>query len=99
MVDRFYRKVNPVDGTSSAATADGGRRLTVRTLEPATHALDVQWEINGHAVPAAAGQRTLVLTPEQAGATVTATVSDATTFVRNPAYLTTHLTQKVTFAP
>jgi hypothetical protein len=99
MVDHFYRKLKPVDGTSSKVTANGGRELTVRTLEPATHALEVHWAIDGVELPAAAGRRTLVLTPEQAASasTVTATVSDTTSFVRNPAYLTTQLTQKVTF--
>jgi hypothetical protein len=99
MVDHFYRKLKPIDGTSSKTTADGSREFTVRTLQPATHSLDVHWAIDGVAVPDADGARTLTLTPEQAASAtkVTATVSDATSFVRNPSYLTTHLTQTATF--
>jgi hypothetical protein len=99
MVDHFYRKLKPVDGTASASTPGGGRALTVRTLQPATHSLDVHWAIDGIAVPDAAGRRTLTLTAAEVAAAheVTASIVDNTPLVRNPDYRAKDLTRTVTF--
>jgi hypothetical protein len=95
MVDHFYRKLKPVDSATPQGAAAAGTVLRVTTLQPATHALDVRWAVDGAEVAEARGQRTFAITPElaEARAEVTATVADLTPFVRNPAYLSTHLTQ------
>jgi hypothetical protein len=64
--------------------------LWVETQHPRFHELDVSWELNGEEVPDTNHSRNLELAVlgVEAGDTVSVTVSDATDFVRDPAFQT-----------
>jgi len=99
MVDHFYRRVKPIASATPAGAVAPGTTLQVTTLQPATHALDIRWAIDGQDVPAAAGSRSFAVTPEIAAAhsSVTVTVSDQTPLVRNPSYRSRDLTQTLSW--
>lgn len=61
--------------------------LWLETPHPTYHLLDVAWSVDGAEVAGAAGSRDLVLADLDldAGQTITATVTDPTAFVRDPA--------------
>jgi len=74
------------DATPTAAPVGADRVLWVEPMRPVSHSLTTTWKVDGAELPGDADSldlRTLGLTP---GAhTVTATVSDPTEFVRDPA--------------
>jgi hypothetical protein len=90
MTQKIAAKVKLVDA-STPTTAQPGRTDTVwvETQHPVDHELDVTWAVDGTAVPDTGNARSLDLSKLNlaAGAThsLTATVVDPTTFVRDPA--------------
>ncbi|MFC3501586.1 M64 family metallopeptidase [Micromonospora krabiensis] len=89
MTERIAAKVAILSGGTPADAPIGADRIvTVETLHPVSHELSVTWSVDGGA-PAGTGNarsldlRTLRLTPGRH--TVTATVTDPTPFVRDPA--------------
>src|SRR5262249_7927743 len=102
MTRQISSRVKLVDG-STPTTTQPGRTDTVgvETQHPVDHELDVTWNVDGTDVPAN-NARSLDLSKLNlaAGATHTlsATVVDPTTFVRDPAIRSgTALTQKLTW--
>ncbi|WP_270028204.1 M64 family metallopeptidase [Solirubrobacter phytolaccae] len=90
MTQRIAARVNLVDGSTPTAAPVGNKdTLWLDTVQPVDHDLNVAWTLDGTAVPSSANRRTLklgdlLLTPGQTH-TVTATISDPTSFVRDPA--------------
>ncbi|WP_157252663.1 M64 family metallopeptidase [Nonomuraea typhae] len=87
MVQRITAKTDVIQGSAPTGSPVGADRvLWVEPMRPPAHALAVSWSVDGAAVPTtedALDLRTLNLTPGRH--TVTATVSDPTGFVRDPA--------------
>ncbi|MBM0230906.1 hypothetical protein JNW91_02860 [Micromonospora sp. STR1_7] len=89
MTERIASRVGIVQGGTSIDQPVGADRLLwVDTLHPVSHALTVTWSVDGRAVPQTGNARhldlrTLRLSPGRH--TVTATVTDPTEFVRDPA--------------
>ncbi|MBM0274404.1 M64 family metallopeptidase [Micromonospora tarensis] len=89
MTERIAGRVGILPGGTATDQAVGADRLLwVDTLHPVSHALTVTWSVDGRAVPRTGNARhldlrTLRLTPGRH--TVSATVSDPTDFVRDPA--------------
>lgn len=88
LVKRIYAYVSPIDSVSPAAptlpfTVGGSARLSVSPLVPASHALRVEWSVDGNRV--ATGNSYLFDFASLAVGThvVKATVTDETTRVRN----------------
>ncbi|MFG3505024.1 M64 family metallopeptidase [Streptomyces sp. NPDC047821] len=89
MVRAISSKVNLVQGhTPNAAPIGADRTVWVDTLHPLGGELDVVWQLDGRPVRPAAGARTLDLRRldlVRGRHTLTATVTDPTPFVRDPA--------------
>ncbi|MGI5479736.1 M64 family metallopeptidase [Streptomyces lavendofoliae] len=89
MVRAISSKVNLVQAhTPNAAPVGADRTVWVETLHPTGGELDVLWRLDGRPLRSAAGARTLDL--RRLGVapgrhTLTATVTDPTPFVRDPA--------------
>ncbi|MDG4808928.1 M64 family metallopeptidase [Micromonospora sp. WMMD1120] len=89
MTERIAGRVAILAGGTATDQAVGADRLLwVDTLHPVSHALTVTWAVDGRTVPRTGNARhldlrTLRLTPGRH--TVTATVTDPTDFVRDPA--------------
>jgi hypothetical protein len=103
MTQKIAAKVKLVDA-STPTTTQPGRTDTVwvETQHPVDHELDVTWAVDGSAVPDTGNSRSLDLSKLSlaAGSThsVTATVVDPTTFVRDPAIRNgAGLTQKLSW--
>jgi IgA peptidase M64 len=100
MTQRISSRVKLVDASTPTTGQVGNTdTLWLDTQHPVDHQLDVTWSIDGAVVAAAANRRTLKLSGLSAGThTVTAKVSDPTTFVRDPAIQNgTALTQTLTW--
>jgi hypothetical protein len=89
MVRAISSKVNLVQGhTPHTAPIGADRTVWVETLHPTGGALDVTWRLDGRPVRSAAGARTIDLRRLDVAPgrhTLTATVTDPTPFVRDPA--------------
>jgi hypothetical protein len=103
MTQKISSKVKLVD-SSTPTTAQVGNtdELWVETQHPVDHELDVTWAVDGTTVANTSNSRNFSLADQHlaAGAThtVTATVVDPTTFVRDPAIRSSSaLTQKLTW--
>ncbi|MET8308734.1 M64 family metallopeptidase [Micromonospora sp. NPDC005173] len=89
MTERIAGRVGIMQGgTATEQPVGADRVLWVDTLHPVSHALAVTWSVDGKAVPRTGNARhldlrKLRLAPGQH--TVTATVTDPTPFVRDPA--------------
>lgn len=89
MTERIADRVDLVQGgTPTDQPVGADRLLWVDTLHPVSHALTVSWSVDGRAVPRTGNARhldlrTLRLPPGRHA--VTATVTDPTEFVRDPA--------------
>ncbi|MEU8083068.1 M64 family metallopeptidase [Micromonospora sp. NPDC049101] len=89
LTERIAGRVGIVEGgTATDQPVGPDRLLWVDTLHPVSHALTVTWSVDGRAVPRTGNARhldlrTLRLKPGRH--TVTATVTDPTEFVRDPA--------------
>jgi hypothetical protein len=102
MTQRISSRVKLVDAsTPTAAPVGNTDTLWLDTQHPVDHQLNVTWSLDGTVVPNSANRRNLMLgdLALTAGAhTVTAKVSDPTTFVRDPAIQNgTALTQTLTW--
>ncbi|MFF5052958.1 M64 family metallopeptidase [Micromonospora sp. NPDC000663] len=92
MTERIADRVSIVQGgTATDQPVGADRLLWVDTLHPVSHALAVTWSVDGRVVPRTGDARyldlrTLRLRPGRH--TVTATVTDPTEFVRDPAIRT-----------
>jgi hypothetical protein len=102
LVEALYRKVRPVDqATSTAITLGRTSQVTVVPMQPVGTSLQVTWRLDGRTVATASGQSTLDLSRVTMTAgrhTLTATVVDPTTFVRDEAFRAQYMTQTVTWA-
>ncbi|OKJ93495.1 peptidase [Streptomyces sp. CB03234] len=89
MVRAISSKVNLVQGhTPTTAPIGADRTVWVETLHPLGGELDVAWRLDGRPVRSAAGARTVDLRRLDVPPgrhTLTATVTDPTPFVRDPA--------------
>ncbi|MFO0985128.1 MAG: M64 family metallopeptidase [Planctomycetota bacterium] len=97
LIVSFYREVRPIDD----ASAPGERyqdqtQFYVTPLQPATHALDIQWSLNGTPVPGARGPTldvaTLGLAPGRY--LVSVRVTDGTDWVRDEALRQQYLSEE-----
>ncbi|MFC4858071.1 M64 family metallopeptidase [Actinophytocola glycyrrhizae] len=100
MTHRISAKTNILaDGVPAAAPVGADRVLWVETMYPVSHQLDVTWTVDGAEV--AEGSRNLDLSALSLSPgvhSVTATVTDPTEFVRDPAIrASTALTQRRTW--
>ncbi len=82
----FYRHVRPVDRRSPAnpavsAASQASLTFSVSLLQPATHSLAVQWQLDGQPL-AGATDTSLTLAPSDGAHVVKAIVKDPTSFVR-----------------
>jgi hypothetical protein len=100
MVIEIYHFVHPIDDASSTSTIyNGTETLFVTPLAPAGHALSVQWSLNGALINGATGT-TLSLPSLSLGTcpvTVSVTVVDPTTLVRDEAARAQWMTQTLSF--
>ncbi|MEH1164255.1 M64 family metallopeptidase [Micromonospora sp. CPCC 205539] len=88
MTERIAGRVGIVQGgTATEQPVGADRVLWVDTLHPVSHALTVTWSVDGRAVPRTGNARHLDLRALRLAPgrhTVTATVTDPTSFVRDP---------------
>ena len=101
VVLEIYAIVSPIDAASStAAVYDGTETLFVTPMQPASHSLDVQWALDGNDISGATGTTldlcSLDLAPGQH--TVSATVVDNTSWVRDEAARASLMSQTLQFA-
>ncbi|MEU9128090.1 M64 family metallopeptidase [Kitasatospora sp. NPDC048540] len=104
ILEQIYRRVRPVDAPSPApGTVSGPTRLTVHPLQlVGARQLKVDWTVDGVAVEPQAPDRTwldtamLPLAPGQK-ATVKATVTDTTDWVRDEAFRDEFMTRSVSW--
>ncbi|MFG3497427.1 M64 family metallopeptidase [Streptomyces sp. NPDC047928] len=89
MVRAISAKVNLVQGhTPNTAPIGADRTVWLETLHPLGGALEVTWRLDGRPLPSLDGARTVDLRrlwPAPGRHTLTATVTDPTPFVRDPA--------------
>ncbi|MEV1331317.1 M64 family metallopeptidase [Micromonospora costi] len=89
MTQRIAGKVSILSGGTPADQPIGADRVvSVETLHPVSHELAVTWSVDGTAVPGTGNARSLDLRALRLAPgthTVTATVTDPTPFVRDPA--------------
>ncbi|WBB69997.1 M64 family metallopeptidase [Micromonospora sp. WMMD812] len=89
MTERIAAKVTILsDGTPTNTPIGADRVVWVETLHPVSHELSVTWSVDGAAVPGTGNARSLDLRSLRLPPgrhTVTATVTDPTPFVRDPA--------------
>lgn len=100
MIIQIYQIVRPIDDASSTATTyNGTETLFVTPVAPVGHPLDVQWSLNGTPIPGATGTSTSLasLGLGNCPATVSVTVTDNTTLVRNSAARALWMTQSLSF--
>ncbi|WP_405143801.1 M64 family metallopeptidase [Sphaerisporangium sp. NBC_01403] len=94
MTQKISAKVGLIqDGTPTTSPVGADRVLWVEPLHPNDHALTTTWQVDGAKLPGQGTEvdlRTLDLSPGRH--TVTATVVDPTSFVRDPAIRATGLT-------
>ncbi|MET8850627.1 M64 family metallopeptidase [Amycolatopsis sp. NPDC004625] len=85
MTQRISAKVPLVAGGTPAGTIGADRVVWVRPMHPVDHRLDVRWTLDGRALPGreAVDLRQAHVKPGRH--TLTATVTDPTPFVRDPA--------------
>ena len=80
---KIYQQVDPIDDASPAGVYGSSETLFVDPVDPTTHALDVQWFLNGSPIAGATGT-TLDLAPlglTSGTHTVSVTVVDSTPLV------------------
>ncbi len=100
VVLEIYTFTRPIDDSSSTtATYAGTETLFVTPMAQVGAALRVQWSLNGAPIPGATGT-TLALAPLGLAcpATVSVTVTDPTTMVRDEAARAALMTQTLSFA-
>ncbi|WP_064750337.1 M64 family metallopeptidase [Solirubrobacter soli] len=100
MTQKISAKVKLVDASTPTTTPVGNTdTLWIDTQHPVDHQLNVTWSLDGTVIPNTANLRNLKLSGLATGThTVTAKVSDPTTFVRDPAIQNgTALTQTLTW--
>ena len=89
MIVEIHQATSMLDAASAAvgSSIERGSVLAVTTVEPASHALAKEWSFDGAAVPGATGTTfdTSTLSVPQSGGTLTLTIVDPTTTVRNEA--------------
>ncbi|MGW3961684.1 M64 family metallopeptidase [Amycolatopsis sp. NPDC005003] len=85
MTQRIAAKVPLVAGGTPAGTIGADRVVWVRPMHPVDHRLDITWTLDGKRLPGrdAVDLRTVRVKPGKH--TLTATVTDPTPFVRDPA--------------
>jgi len=96
---QIYGYAGPIDASSSTTvTYDGTETLSVTPMAPVGHVLTIQWSLNGTPIPGATGT-TLALAPLgiTCNATVTVTVTDPTTMVRDEAARAAFMTASRSF--
>lgn len=97
MIVEIHKATKMLDGASAAvnSTIVRGTVLSATTVEPVTHALTKTWSLNGNVVPGATGATidTTALDFDGEQATLTLTLVDPTTKVKNEALRTTWLTE------
>ena len=86
LIIEFYKIVTPIDdSTPTGSTLNGSETIFVDPLDPVGHSLDVEWLLDGVTIAGATGT-TLNLSTVVIGPgvhTLTATVTDNTTLVRD----------------
>jgi hypothetical protein len=89
MTQRIASRVSILQGATPATAAIGADRVVwVDTLHPVSHPLDVSWSVDGTVVPGTGDARSIDLRALRLAPgthTLTATVTDPTPFVRDPA--------------
>lgn len=86
MTQRISAKVPILAGGTPAGTIGADRVVWTEVLHPVSHQLDVTWRLDGTALPGHARALDLRLAHLKPGRhTLTATVTDPTDFVRDPA--------------
>jgi len=99
LILQIYGYARPIDASSSTtATYDGSETLSVTPMAPVGHALTVQWFLNGTPIAGATGT-TLPLAPLgiACNATVSVTVKDPTTMVRDETARAAYMTESRSF--
>jgi len=99
LILQIYGYARPIDTSSSTtATYNGSETLSVTPMAPVGHALTVQWFLNGTPIAGATGT-TLALAPLgiACNATVSVTVKDPTTMVRDEAARAAYMTESRSF--
>ena len=95
MTERISAQVALIAAASPTDAPVGPRDVIwIETAQPVYHDLDVTWQADGKAIPAANGSRYLNLATLGSAkpSTVTVTVTDPTEFVRDPEIKTRALT-------
>lgn len=100
IIKEIYRKVSPIDSASDpAGDYSDADVLFVTTLSVGGAPLPVQWSLDGVPIPGVSSGQLDLSTLGLAGcpATVTATVSDDTPWMRDEAFRDQQMTESVTF--
>lgn len=96
---QIYSYAGPIDASSSTSvTYTGTETLSVTPMAPVGHALTVQWSLNGTPIPGATS--TTLALPSlglACDSTISVTVQDPTTMVRDEAARAAHMTATRTF--
>lgn len=93
-IREVYRTIDPIDDASAPGVYTFEDTLSVTPMQPTTHSLDVQWMLEGMAIPSATGD-TLDLSElvvPHGIYTVSVLVVDNTSLVRNETYRTNRMT-------
>lgn len=97
MIVEIHKATKMLDGASAAvnSTIVRGTVLSATTVEPVTHALTKTWSLDGNVIPGATGATIDTTALDFVGeqATLTLTLVDPTTKVKNEALRTTWLTE------
>lgn len=86
LIFSVYRKVKPIDSATSAGIYSDDVVLNIKTVKPVGHFLEIKWFVNGKEVVEAQGKEfleTKSLKLAKGKHTVSVTVSDTTTRVRD----------------
>lgn len=98
MIAKFYGTVRPLEAaTPAGGTLRPGETATLELVEPIGHTLDVRWFLDGEEVVDSRGLRAFDTTATTAGQTLTAQVTDRTSFVRDPEVISELLTQQTSW--
>jgi hypothetical protein len=101
IIINIYKKVKPIDAASPGDVVyDGSETLFVDPVDPAGHALSVQWTLNGEAIEGATGHELDLRSVDlpEGFSVVGVTVRDATPWVRDEAARAKWMTQSLSFA-
>lgn len=101
LVIEIYKIVDPIDASSdTAAVYHGTETLFVTPMSPSGHSLDIQWSLDGTPIAGATGNTLDLSTLNLTGclSTVSVTVADNTTLVRDEAARAQWMTQTLAFS-